>query len=92
MHVLDAKIIRTISINVRKVSSGFEYFLLIFALRLRLTLKMVGLDAELNSLSNGGTFKGVIGQKRDEGQSEGVWMRSSHPDRHHFFLSDDLPP
>jgi hypothetical protein len=42
---------------VRKVSSGFEYFLLIFALRLGLILKVVGLDAGLNSLSNGGILK-----------------------------------
>jgi hypothetical protein len=54
---------------VRKVSSGFEYFLLICALRLGLTLKGVGLDAELNSLPSGGIFKrrgrdeGVIEQK-----------------------------
>jgi hypothetical protein len=48
---------------VRKVSSRFEYILLIFALRLEMTLKVVGVDAELNSLSNGSIFKGVIGQK-----------------------------
>jgi hypothetical protein len=40
-----------------KVSSGFEYFFLIFALRLGSILKMVELDAELNSLSNYGIFK-----------------------------------
>ncbi len=28
-----------------------------------MTLKVVGMDAELNSLSNGGIFQGVIGQK-----------------------------
>ncbi len=44
--------------HVRKVSSGFEYFLLIFALRLGLILKVVGVDAELNSLSNSRIFKG----------------------------------
>jgi hypothetical protein len=26
-------------------------------------LKVVGMDAELNSLSKGGIFKGIIGQK-----------------------------
>jgi hypothetical protein len=45
-------------IHVRKVSSGFEYFLLIFALRLGLAPKVVGLDTELNSLSNGSIFNG----------------------------------
>jgi len=27
----------------------------------------------------------IIGQKKDEGQGEGVWLRSSYPDHHHFF-------
>jgi hypothetical protein len=43
--------------DVKKVSSGFEYFLLIFSLRLGLILKVVEMDAELNSLSNGGSKK-----------------------------------
>ncbi len=43
--------------DVKKVSSGFEYLLLIFSLRLGLILKVVGMDAELNSLSNGGSKK-----------------------------------
>ncbi len=41
----------------REISSGFEYFFLIFGLRLGLALKVVGLDVELNSLSNGDIFK-----------------------------------
>ncbi len=45
-------------INVRKVSSRFKYFLLIFVLRLEVILKMIGLDAELNSLLNAAIFKG----------------------------------
>jgi len=52
-----------IIIHATKVSSGFEYFLLIFSLRLGLIIEVVGLDAELNSLSNGGIFSGDIGQK-----------------------------
>ncbi len=51
------------AVDVKKVSSRFEYFLLIFALRLGTTQNEVGIDAELNSLSNGGIFKGVIRQK-----------------------------
>jgi hypothetical protein len=39
--------------DISKVSSGFEYFLLIFASR-------PALDAELNSASNGDNFKGVV--------------------------------
>ena len=39
--------------NVRKISSGFEYFLLIFVIVFGLVLKVVGLDVELNSESNG---------------------------------------
>jgi len=46
--------------NLRKVTSRFEYFLLIFALRLELILKVVGLDAELNSVSNAAIFKGEV--------------------------------
>ncbi len=45
-------------INVRKVSSGFEYFLLIFAIQLGQSLKVLGLDAEFNSASNGDIFEG----------------------------------
>jgi len=42
------------SINdIRKVSSGYKYSLLIFALRFGLILKVVGLDAELNFLTLG---------------------------------------
>ncbi len=41
------------------------YILLIFALRLGLVLKVVGLDAELHSLSNGDVFKQSLGKKRD---------------------------
>ncbi len=44
--------------SVKKISSGFQYFLLIFALRRGLTLKLVALNTELNSLSNGDVFKG----------------------------------
>ena len=44
---------KTLANDVRKVSSGFEYFLLIFIMVLGLVLKVVGLDAELNSESNG---------------------------------------
>jgi len=44
---------------VRKVSSGFKYFLLIFVIRLGQSLKEIGLDAELHSTSNGNTFEGV---------------------------------
>ncbi len=44
--------------SVKKISIGFEYFLLIFALRLGLTVKVVGLDAKLNFLLNGDIFKG----------------------------------
>jgi hypothetical protein len=44
--------------HVRKVRSRFECFLLIFALRLGMILKVVGMDAELNSLSNGDIFEG----------------------------------
>ncbi len=36
----------------------YEHTLLIFALRLGLTLKVVGLDVELNSASNGDIFEG----------------------------------
>ena len=46
------------SYNVRKVSSGFEYFLLTFACRLGITLSRLGIDAEFDSLSNGVTFMG----------------------------------
>ncbi len=45
-------------VDVRKVTNRFEYFLLIFTLRLGMTLKVVGIDVELNSLSNGDIFKG----------------------------------
>ena len=44
---------KTLANDVRKVSSGFEYFLLIFIMVLGLVLKVVGLDEELNSESNG---------------------------------------
>jgi hypothetical protein len=44
--------------NVRKVGSRFDYILLIFALTLGMTLKVVGIDAKLNSLSNGDIFNG----------------------------------
>jgi hypothetical protein len=44
--------------HVRKVSSRFEYILPILSLRLRIILKVVGMDAELNSLSNGDIFEG----------------------------------
>ena len=47
-------------INASKVRSRFEYFLLIFTLRLELILKVVGLDAELNSLPNAAIFKGEV--------------------------------
>ncbi len=56
MHQFQFQFLAWNWLDVRKVSSGFEYFLLIFALRLGLTLKVVGLDAELNSLSNSGIF------------------------------------
>src|SRR5205085_2590721 len=36
----------------------YWYILLIFVLRLGMTLKVVGIDAELNSLSASGSFKG----------------------------------
>jgi hypothetical protein len=49
---------------VRKVSSGFKYFLLIFAIQLGQSLKVFGLDAELNSASNADIFEGVIRQKK----------------------------
>jgi hypothetical protein len=51
---------------VRKVSSGLEYFLRIFGLRIGLTLKVVDLDAELNSLSNGDIFKWVYRTKHGD--------------------------
>jgi len=54
MHQFQFQFLAWNWLDVRKVSSGFEYFLLTFALRLGLTLKVVGLDAELNSLSNSG--------------------------------------
>jgi hypothetical protein len=47
----------SISYNVRKVTSRYEYFLLIFALRLGMTQNEVGIDTELKSLSNGDIFK-----------------------------------
>jgi hypothetical protein len=53
---------------VRKVSSGFEYFLLIFALRLVMALKVVGLDTELNSATNGDIFEGDHRAKKGEGE------------------------
>ncbi len=40
------------------VTMFYEYILLIFALRLRLILKVVGLDVELNSASNGDIYEG----------------------------------
>src|SRR5438132_607956 len=73
---------------VRKVSSGFEYFLLIFVLRLGMTLKVVGIDAELNSLSNGDIFnwghraknRVLIPNTEFEGEGEGVMVRSNLTD------------
>jgi hypothetical protein len=44
-------------LDVKKVSSRFEYFLQIFAAEFVLILKMVVLDTELNSASNGDVFK-----------------------------------
>jgi len=52
--------------NVRKVSSGFEYFLLIFAIRLGQSLKVFGLDAGLNSASNDDIFEGGHRAKKGE--------------------------
>jgi hypothetical protein len=43
----------------------YEYILLIFALRLGLILKVVGLDVELNSASNGDIFEGSHRTKKD---------------------------
>ncbi len=42
---------------VRKVSSGFEYFLLIFAPESVLVLKVVVLNTEFNSASKGDVYK-----------------------------------
>jgi hypothetical protein len=73
--------------HVRKVSSGFEYFLLIFALRLGLTLKVVELDAELNSLSNGSIFnRSHRAIKGGEGEGKGVWVKSSRQNPRPFFV------
>jgi hypothetical protein len=64
--------------HIRKVSSGFEYFLPIFAIRLGQSLKVFGLDAEFNSASNGDIFEGDYrAKKRGEDQGESVWVRSS---------------
>ena len=49
--------------NVSEVSTIFEFFLSRFAQRLVLTLKMVVLDAEFNSLSNGTRFNRGHGPK-----------------------------
>jgi hypothetical protein len=62
-------------LHVKKVSSRFEYFLQIFAAEFVLILKVVVLDAEINSASNCDIFKGVIGQKEDLGESEGMMVR-----------------
>ncbi len=50
--------------DVRKVSSRFEYFLQIFPAEFVLVLKMLVLDTELNSASNGDVFKGGHRAKR----------------------------
>jgi hypothetical protein len=47
------------------VTMFYEYILLIFALRLGLILKVVGLDVELNSASNGDIFEGCHWAKKD---------------------------
>jgi hypothetical protein len=48
---------------VRKVCSGFEYFLLVLDSASVMTLRVVGMDVEFDSLSNGTTLKAIMGQK-----------------------------
>jgi hypothetical protein len=60
---------------VRKVSSRFEYFLQIFTPEPVLVLKVVVLDAKLNSTSNGDIFKErSLGKKRNFGQNTGFGL------------------
>ena len=51
------------SLDVGKVSSGFEYFFQTFVLLSGLTFQLLGLDAEFCALSISDRFKGVVGQK-----------------------------
>jgi hypothetical protein len=61
---------------VRKVSSRFEYYLQIFAAEFVLILKMVVLDTELNSASNGDVFKGGHRAKRGAfARNTGFWRK-----------------
>ena len=67
-------------LNVRKVSSGFEYFLLIFAGETVLPVQLVVLDAEFDPASSDGIFEGGgCGWGYDD---EGDGQR--HPDSHSY--------
>ncbi len=61
----------------------YECILLIFILRVGLTLQVVGLDVELNSLSNGGIFKRDHWTKKWRGfWREGFTHTTSHSHPH----------
>jgi hypothetical protein len=59
--------------HVRRVSSRFEYFLQIFTPESVLVLKVIVLDAELNSASNGDIFKGSHRANRGLSQNTGLF-------------------